>query len=200
MALLVDVARGNGQGDLALDQARPRAARHFERRRFFADAIDLGNEPPLSVDGAGSLVDRRRLSVQWFSGTILTGLCGAALMGGAVFASLDGQTNFASAPEQVENVLRGAITGIGERIGGMRKTDRLPALAEPSVARAILRVPTSTHIKDRELVRVRSYVRVTGNLSLTVTDLSANIPAFNPQKLLADSVGANDQTPAAAPD
>ncbi len=54
---------------------------------------------------AGGLVDRRRLSVQWFSGTILTGLCGAALMGGAVFASLDGETNFASAPEQVETAL-----------------------------------------------------------------------------------------------
>jgi murein DD-endopeptidase MepM/ murein hydrolase activator NlpD len=120
-------------------------------------------------------------------------------MGGAVFASLDGQTNFASAPEQVESALRGAISGIGERIG-LRKTDRLPALSEPSVARQILRVPTSSHVRDRELVRVRPYVRVTGNLSLTVTDLSANIPPYNPQKLLTDSVGGDDQTPAAEPD
>jgi len=180
-----------------LDQARLRGARDVHHRRFYAEAIELGNEPPLSVDGAGSLVDRRRLSVQWFSGTILTGLCGAALMGGAVFASLDGQTNFASAPEQVESALRGAIAGIGDRIG-LRKTDRLPALSEPSVARQILRVPTSTHVRDREMVRVRPYVRVTGNLSLTVTDLSANIPPYNPQKLLTDSVGGDDQTPAAA--
>jgi murein DD-endopeptidase MepM/ murein hydrolase activator NlpD len=184
---------------LALDQARLRGAREFDRRRVFAEAIDLGNEPPLSVDGAGSLVDRRRLSVQWFSGTILTGLCGAALMGGAVFASLDGQTNFASAPEQVETALRGAISGIGERIG-LRKTDRLPALSEPSVERQVLRVPTSSHVRDRELVRVRPYVRVTGNLTLTVTDLSASIPPYNPQKLLTDSVGGDDQTPAAEPD
>ena len=98
---------------MALDQARLRGV----NRRFYAEAIDLGHEPPLSVDGAGSLVDRRRVSVQWLSGTILTGLCGAALMGGAVFASLDGQTNFASAPEQMESALRGAITGIGDRIG-----------------------------------------------------------------------------------
>ena len=173
--------------------------RDAHHRRSYADVIDLGNEPPLSVDGAGSLVDRRRLSVQWFSGTILTGLCGAALMGGAVFASLDGQTNFASAPEQVESALRGAITGIGERIG-LHKTDRLPALSEPSVARQILRVPTSSHVHDRELIRVRPYVRVTGNLSLTVTDLSAAIPPYNPQKLLTDSVGGDDQTPAAEPD
>jgi murein DD-endopeptidase MepM/ murein hydrolase activator NlpD len=162
--------------------------------------IDLGNEPPLSVDGDGSLVDRRRLSVQWFSGTILTGLCGAALMGGAVFASLDGETNFASAPERVESALRGAITSIGDRLSGLRKTDRLPPLSEPSVARQVLRIPYSTHAHDRELVRVRPYVRVTGNLSLTVTDLSANLPAFNSQKLLSDSVSGDDQTPAAEPD
>jgi murein DD-endopeptidase MepM/ murein hydrolase activator NlpD len=162
--------------------------------------IDLGNEAPLSVDGDGSLIDRRRLSVQWFSGTILTGLCGAALMGGAVFASLDGETNFASAPERVESALRGAITSIGDRLSGLRKTDRLPALSEPSVARQVLRIPYSTHAHDRELVRVRPYVRVAGNLSLTVTDLSANLPAFNSQKLLSDSVSGDDQTPAAEPD
>jgi len=167
---------------------------------LYAETIHLGNEPPLSVDGAGSLVDRRRLSVQWFSGTILTGLCGAALMGGAVFASLDGETNFASAPEQVETALRGAISSIGDRLSGVHKTDRLPALSEPSVARQVLRVPISSRVRNRETVRVRSYERVTGNLSLTVSDLSANIPPFNPQKLLTDSVAGDDQTPAAEPD
>ncbi len=185
-----------GRGDGVLDQARLRGA----SRRLHAEAIHLGNEPPLSVDGAGSLVDRRRISVQWFSGTILTGLCGAALMGGAVFASLDGETNFASAPEQVETALRGAISSIGDRLSGLHKTDRLPALSEPSVGREILRVPISSRVRNRELVRVRTYERVSGNLSLTVTDLSANIPPFNPQKLLTDSVAGEDQTPAAEPD
>jgi murein DD-endopeptidase MepM/ murein hydrolase activator NlpD len=181
-----------------LDQAR-RGAKHH--RRFAAEAIDLGNEPPLSVDGgSGGLVDRRRLSVQWFSGTILTGLCGAALMGGAVFASLDGEANFASAPERVGSMLRGAITSIGDRLSNLRKTDRLPAQIEPSVARQTLRVPTLSRLGDRELVHVRPYVRVTGNLSLTVTDLSANIPPYNPQKLLSDSVAGDDHTPAAEPE
>jgi len=181
-----------------LDQARPRGTKHYRR---FAETIDLGNEPPLSVDGGtGGLVDRRRISVQWFSGTILSGLCGAALMGGAVFASLDGETNFASAPERVGSALRGAISSIGERLNVLRKTDRLPALTEPSVARQILRVPTLSRLRDRELVHVRPYVRVSGNLSLSVTDLSANIPPYNPQKLLADSVAGDDKTPAAEPE
>jgi murein DD-endopeptidase MepM/ murein hydrolase activator NlpD len=180
-----------------LDQAGRRGA----RRRFDAEVIDLGNEPPLLVDGgSGGLLDRRRLSVQWFSGTILTGLCGAALMGGAVFASLDGETNFATAPERVEMALRGAIAGIGDRLNAFRKADRLPALAEQSVTRQILKIPTSTRVRDREMVRTRAYVRVSGNLSLTVSDLSANIPPFNPQKLLADAVAGDEQTPAAEPD
>jgi murein DD-endopeptidase MepM/ murein hydrolase activator NlpD len=190
---------GGVVGGVVLDQSRLRGTKHH--RRLAAETIDLGNEPPLSVDGGtGGLVDRRRISVQWFSGTILTGLCGAALMGGAVFASLDGETNFASAPERVGNALRGAISSISERLNVLRKTDRLPALTEPSVARQILRVPTLSRLRDRELVHVRPYVRVSGNLSLTTTDLSASIPAYNPQKLLADSVAGDDKTPAAEPE
>jgi murein DD-endopeptidase MepM/ murein hydrolase activator NlpD len=184
-----------------LDQGRLRGARDFHRRRFDAEAIELGNEPPLLVDGGtGGLIDRRRLSVQWFSGTILTGLCGAALMGGAVFASLDGETNFAMAPERMEVALRGALSSLSDRLGGFRKADRLPAVSESSVTRQIIRVPTSTRMHDRELVRTRAFVRVSGNLSLTVSDLSTNIPAFNPQKLLADAVSGDDETPAAEPD
>ena len=94
-------------------------------------------------------------------------------------------------------MVRGAIASVGDRLIA-RKTDRLPAISEQSVARVSLRVPTVSRSHDRELVRVRPYVRVSGNLSMTVSDLSANIPLFNPQKLLADSVAADDQTPAAA--
>ena len=169
-------------------------------RKPRAEPIELGNDPPLSVDGgAGALIDRRRVSLQWFSGTILTGLCGAALMGGAVFASLDGETNFAAAPERVETALRGALAGVSDKLSAAHKTDRLPALSEASVARQTLRVPSSTRVREREVVRTRPYVLLTGNLSLTVSELSANIPAFNPQKLLADGVANADDT-AAEPD
>jgi murein DD-endopeptidase MepM/ murein hydrolase activator NlpD len=178
-----------------LDQAKLRGA----NRRFDAEAVSLGNEPPLSVDGGtGGLVDRRRFSVQWFCGTILTGLCGAALMGGAVFASLDGETNFAAAPAYVGDPLRGPIAAGGGRLTGVHKTDRLAAVSEPSVARQLVRVPISTRVRERELVRTRSFVRVSGNLALSVTELSANIPPFNPQKLLTDGVAASDEAPPAA--
>jgi murein DD-endopeptidase MepM/ murein hydrolase activator NlpD len=171
------------------------------RAGSYPDTIDLGNEPPLSVDGEfGVAVDRRRVSVQWFSGTILTGLCGAALMGGAVFAALDGETHFAAAPERIEG-LRGALAGATDRAGA-RKTDKLPAVAEATALRHIIRVSTTSRSGDHQVVHVRPFVHVTGNLALSTSELSANIPSFNPQRMLADSSGApsGDDTPDAAPD
>ena len=104
--------------------------------------IDLGHEPPLSVDGSeAAVIDRRRVSVQWFSGTILTGLCGAALIGGAVFASLDGEMTFAKVPERVEGALRGAF-GANDRTASLHKSDRLPPPGESTAARNVVRVST----------------------------------------------------------
>ncbi len=165
------------------------------------ELIELGNEPPLSVDGgSGPLVDRRRVSVQWFAGTILTALCGAALMGGAVFTSLDGEMTFAAVPERVEIALRGALSGVSDKLGA-RKSDRLPAAEEPNFARQIIRVSTISHAGNHELVRVRPFVRIGGNLALVASDLSSNIPPFNPQRMLAESGsegGASPDTPPAA--
>jgi murein DD-endopeptidase MepM/ murein hydrolase activator NlpD len=182
-------------GTASLDQTRSRGAIRSRQ----ADAIELGNEPPLSVDGGSSgFVDRRRVSVQWFAGTIMTALCGAALMGGAVFTSLDGETNFATLPERVEVALRGALGVAAEK--GAHKTDRLPTAEEPTFARQVIRVSTINKVGNHEVVRVRPFVRIAGNLSLTVSDLSANIPPFNPQRLLAESgpgsAAANDGTAA----
>ena len=157
------------------------------------------------VEGAGSgLVDRRRVSVQWFSGTILTGLCGAALMGGAVYIALDGEANFAALPERVEAALRGTFTGTDRIATVTRKSDKLPAGAEANAARQVIRISTTTRAGDREVMRVRPFVRVASNLSLTTSDLSASVPKFNPARLMMDNGRGNavtaDESPGAEPD
>jgi len=122
-------------------------------------------------------------------------------MGGAVFTSLDGEANFAALPERVEVALRGALGGAAEK--GAHKTDRLPTAEEPTFARQVIRVSTINRVGNHEVVRVRPFVRIAGNLSLTVSDLSANIPAFNPQRLLADAGPGNaapNDAPAAEPE
>ncbi len=148
--------------------------------------IDLGHEPPLSVDGSeAAVIDRRRVSVQWFSGTILTGLCGAALIGGAVFASLDGEMTFAKVPERVEGALRGAF-GANDRTATLHKSDRLPPPSESSGSRNVMKVSTVTRVGNRDVMRVRPFVRISGNLSMTTSDLSSKIPPFNAQRMLTD--------------
>jgi len=159
--------------------------------------IDLGHEPPLSVDGSeAAVIDRRRVSVQWFSGTILTGLCGAALIGGAVFASLDGEMTFAKLPERVEGTLRGAF-GANDRTASLHKSDRLPPPGDSTASRNVIRVSTATRVGNRDVMRVRPFVRISGNLSMTTSDLSSKIPPFNAQRMLSD-VGT--AAPAAADD
>jgi murein DD-endopeptidase MepM/ murein hydrolase activator NlpD len=134
--------------------------------------------------------------VQWFSGTILTGLCGAALIGGAVFASLDGEMTFAKVPERVEGALRGAF-GANDRTASLRKSDRLPPPSESAAARNVMRVSTVTRVGNRDVMRVRPFIRISGNLSMATSDLSAKIPPFNAQRMLSD-VGA--AAPAASDD
>ncbi|MBN8959996.1 MAG: M23 family metallopeptidase [Rhizobiales bacterium] len=187
-------------GDHGLSQKTPRGA--FSGRG--AGVIDLGHEPPLSVDGSeAAVIDRRRISVQWFSGTILTGLCGAALIGGAVFASLDGEMTFAKVPERAEATLRGAF-GANDRLATLHKSDRLPPPSDTSTARTVIRVSTATQVGNREVMRVRPYVRIAGNLALSTSDLSSKIPAFNAQRLLTDvgsaPTAAEDVQNAAEPD
>jgi murein DD-endopeptidase MepM/ murein hydrolase activator NlpD len=167
--------------------------------------IDLGHEPPLSVDGSeAAVIDRRSVSVQWFSGTILTGLCGAALIGGAVFASLDGETTFAKVPEHVESALRGAF-GNADKNAIARKSDRLPPPSEAAAARQVIKVSMVAKVGNREVVRVRPFVRIAGNLSLSeATDLASKVPPFDAQRMLTDvgraASDSDDARTAAEPD
>src|SRR4029079_1951848 len=167
--------------------------------------IDLGHEPPLSVDGSeAAVIDRRRVSVQWFSGTILTGLCGAALIGGAVFASLDGEMTFAKVPERVEGALRGAF-GANDRTASLHKSDRLPPPGESTASRNVMRVSTVARVGNRDVMRVRPFIRISGNLSMTTSALSSKIPPFNAQRMLADTgstapAASDDDPNAAEPD
>lgn len=152
------------------------------------------------MDGASNLdFDRSRVSVRWLSGTILTGLCGALLMGGAVFASLDGKAHFAATPERVASTVR-----TPGNHAPVRKSDRLPPVTEGGGARQVFRITTMTKVGEREVPRVTPLTRVSSNLALTTSELTAKIPRFNPQRAFAnadsDTVATDEHPDAAAPD
>lgn len=153
-----------------------------------APAFDLGDEPPLGADGdAEEPISRRRISIRWLMATLLTGICGAALMGGAVYAALDGEYRFAQSPETVRSALRGALAA-GERPSNVaRKGDRMSILSESFTAKQTLRLSTTSKDGDREVIKVRAITKVSANLAQSVTSASTDVPRFNPAKLIADS-------------
>ena len=69
--------------------------------------------------------------------------------------------------------------------------------AKSTAARNVVRVSTVTRVGNRDVMRVRPFIRISGNLSMATSDLSAKIPPFNAQRMLTD-VGA--AVPAAAED
>ncbi|MCS0504919.1 M23 family metallopeptidase [Ancylobacter mangrovi] len=169
-------------------------------RRGRLTAFDLGDEPPLGVDGdAEQPINRRRISIRWLMATLLTGICGAALMGGAVYAALDGEYRFAQSPETVRSALRGALAA-GERPSNIaRKGDRMSILSESFSAKQTLRLSSVTMDGDREIIKVRAVTKVESNLAQSITAASADVPPFNPAKLIVDSSDDDGEAPQAEP-
>jgi murein DD-endopeptidase MepM/ murein hydrolase activator NlpD len=98
---------------------------------------------------------------------------------------------FAKVPERVEGALRGAF-GANDRTATLHKSDRLPPPGESTASRNVVQVSTVTRVGNRDVMRVRPFVRISGNLSMTTSELSAKIPPFNAQRMLTD-VGTTTQ-------
>src|SRR6516225_6992392 len=110
----------------------------------FAGAIDLGHEPAIEADGKRhTAFDHRRVSLRWLAGTILTGLSGAALIGAAIYAALDHQSNFAEAPMPALSPRKEAST---DTVINSRKGDRLVKSVDIVAAKQTFRAPTTIKI------------------------------------------------------
>jgi murein DD-endopeptidase MepM/ murein hydrolase activator NlpD len=163
-----------------------------------ARGADLGTEPPLARSGGREQPDRRSVSLRWLSGTVLTGLFGAGLIGSAIYVSVDGQFTFAEHAERASLAqLRSADTPAeGER--SSRRGDRLFTAADIVSAKQTFRTPTTIRVGDREVIKAKPFVRVSTNLALSSLGYADDIPAFNPLKLYAADPAQIDKTPAEA--
>ena len=110
-----------------------------------------------------------------------------ALLGGAILVAVRGDTSFAERPEPVTPH---QTTSAG---GGARKGDKLVAEQPIASARHSVRAPMSQRIGDREVIRVRPFVRLSTNLSLTSGVYAANIPPFNPLRLFAEGAPSGER-------
>jgi murein DD-endopeptidase MepM/ murein hydrolase activator NlpD len=164
------------------------------------DWIDIGDQPAIEADGGRhSALDRRRVSVRWLSGTVLTGLSGALLISSAAYTALDHQSRFAEAPTRAQ-------TSRGDekdsQIVNPKKGDRLLRAVDIIAAKQTFRTTTTARAGEKEVLRTRSYTHVATTLTLASTNFADEVPAFNPLKLLADARDPADASaePDIAPD
>ena len=162
-----------------------------------SDTYDLGSEPPIEAEeGRHASTDRRRVSIRWLAGIVMTGLTGAALIGAAIYIAFDREYNFAEGPTPALPPKRdaGAEPGINTRKG-----DRLLPAVDIVAAKQTYHAPTTVRIGDKELVRSRSFTRVSTTLALGPTGFANEVPDFDPIKLVTGERGGAEAVAEAAP-
>lgn len=143
-------------------------------------AIDLTVDP-LSAAGDQGPPDPRAVSLRWLAGTVLTGLAGAGLLGGAIVSTVQDGSNIADALRFASALQR---PDEGRQTTGARKGDRLVAESSTPSARQVLRVSTTTTHGDREVVKMRPFVRVSAPLAQSPTEFASAVPAYDPLKAI----------------
>jgi hypothetical protein len=155
----------------------------FQRHRGAKPVIDLGDEDPLYTRNVSNgPPDRRRVSLRWLCGSVLTGIFSAGLVGGALQAAVGLDHN---------PIVRPALARTSSNGGAdaqVTKGDRFRPVAESNVTRRVIQISTVTRSGDRDIVRVRPFAHVRTNLAAPVApELAARVPKFNPADLFADA-------------
>jgi len=160
----------------------------------FRQAIaKLGNEPPLTTGGRAGPPDRREISARWLSGTFLTGVTSAVLMGVALLAALDGREQLATPPEIAELDAM-ARPGAGDTAKAARVVPT--SAVNRARDRRRMELPMVSRVGDREVVRNMPFVELRMPLAAAYTT-TRNYPPFDPLAVFAE--GAEPQVQQAQP-
>ncbi len=161
-------------------------------RASLARGPDRGHEPPLDARGhTAPQVDRRGVNLRWLAASALTGLTGSALVGAAIYVSLQGEVIFAQAPVRGPATVRPQPSEGGA--SAARKGDRLVRSPMVASAKQSFRTPVAQRVGEKEIIKVRPLVRIATALSMTVGLAASDIPPFDPMRLF--SGGDADRAP-----
>ena len=154
----------------------------LQRHGLRRPEIDLGDEDPLYIRNLSKgPPDRRRVSLRWLAGSILTGLFSATLVGGALQAAI-GLDDYL--------VVRPALASTGQFSDAAlaRKGDRFRPVPESNLTRRVIQISTVTRSNDRDIVRVRPFAHIHTNLAAPVeAEMASKVPAYRPSDVFAES-------------
>ncbi len=137
----------------------------------------LGDTPAL-IGGSGRRApDRRRVSMRWMSGSVLTGMTSMLLMGGALYAALEGRQQLATPANMLD---RFVAEGNGTGGKGAELGDRpIAIVALQPVSERVLQVPTVSRVGDSNVIRKRPFAFASAPLAI-VPNNPVKYPPFNP--------------------
>lgn len=136
--------------------------------------------PALTVQSTdGEIPQGRELSVAWLAGTVMTGLTSVLLMGAALYVSFQGQDTFSTAYEALQ-----IVTEDSGPIDLVAKQDRVRPVTETRSEREVIEASVKQNVEGRDLIRMTEFVRIRATLATAATELSGNVPAYDPQALL----------------
>jgi murein DD-endopeptidase MepM/ murein hydrolase activator NlpD len=154
----------------------------LQRQRLQRPLVDLGDEDPLYTRNlTNGPPDRRRVSLRWLAGSVLTGLFSAVLVGGALQAAI-GLDEYA--------VVRPALAhGYAESATDVAvKGDRFRPVPENKVSQRVIQISTVTRENDKNIVRVRPFAHVHTNLAAPVApEIASRIPEFQAAEIFTGS-------------
>jgi len=159
----------------------------------FGASFEFGVDPAMEADGGRhASFDRRTVSLRWFTGTLLTGLSGGALIGAAIFAALGHQNYFAEAPAPALSQRKEINVDFGVN---RHKGDRLVKAVDIVAKKQSFQAPATIQAGDKEVVKIHSFTHVQRTLTLASFGLSDDVPPFNPLKVLAGARNPLDAAP-----
>ncbi|MCI0735682.1 MAG: M23 family metallopeptidase [Beijerinckiaceae bacterium] len=166
-------------------QVRDQGYGLYLQRVPFRGGSEFGLDPAIEAsDPRSSSFDRRRVSLRWLSGTLLTGISGAVLIGAAIYAALGHHTYLAEAPAPALSQRKEINLDFGI---SPRKSDRLVKAVDIVAGKQRFQAQTVIRLTDKEVVKVHTFTHVRTSLATSSVGLSEEVPPYNPLKVLADA-------------
>ena len=130
----------------------------------------------------GRIPDRRQVSKRWLVSAVLVGMTSVFLMGGALFAALDGRQQLALPAQAYEKAdSNGDEAGIALR----GNHPGLIANAKQSTS-SVMMVSTVTKVGSENVVKVRPFLNIKAPMA-RVPAAQFDYPAFNPLAVFSES-------------
>ncbi len=147
------------------------------------EAEFLGELEPMQSKRFRGEMDRRRISVRWLGGSFLTGVASVFLMGGALFAALDGRQHLAIPAQayqkqadlesQDEIILKGARPSLAPILDA-RDSDNL------------MMVSTITRVGEQNVVKLKPFMHISAPLA-GVPKREMSYPKFDALAIFSES-------------